>query len=551
MLSVRKRAKCFNRREDENHHRTYRIQSSGGACPITAPPQGNITITSKKVNKGMKKIYITTPIYYVNDKPHIGHAYTTIVADVLARWHRMRGKKVLFLTGTDENSQKNIEAAEKTGEKDLRKYLNKMSAVWQETWDSLGLTVDDFIRTTEGRHHQAVNKLFDSIYKRGDIYQGEYEGWYCQGCEAFVGDDDLEDGKCPIHKKPVKKIKEKNYFFRLTKYRDKLLEHIEKNPNFIRPKARKNEIISYIRDFMEDISISRESLEWGIKLPIDGSQVFYVWFDAVINYISAVGYAGDEKKFKNYWPADLHLVGKDIIKFHCALWPAMLMSAGLPLPKQVFAHGFFTVNGDKISKSLGNAIDPVELANEYGLDTVRYFLLREISFGEDGAFSINRLKERYETDLANDLGNLLNRVLNMTEKYQGGQVPKKIGEDIENWPVIIESMENLDFSRALDEVWEVIREANRFIDQEQPWKLEKIDKKRQAAVLYILLETLRNIGWMLLPFMPQIAEEIWLQLGIDWKKEKEKDFAEAINWGGLKSGDKIKKGEPLFPKLNQ
>jgi len=497
----------------------------------------------------MKKFFVTTPIYYVNDKPHIGHAYTTIVADILARWQRMQGAEVLFLTGTDENSQKNVEAAKKNKEKDLQKYVDKMSAVWQETWDSLNLTIDDFIRTTEPRHKKAVEKFFKAVNQAGDIYQGEYEGWYCNGCEAFVTESDLIDGNCPIHKKPVEKIKEKNYFFKLTNYRDKLIEHIEKNPDFIEPKARRNEVISYVKDFMTDISISRESMEWGISVPGDPKQVIYVWFDALINYISAAGYGDDQKKFKKFWPADLHIVGKDIIKFHCALWPAMLMSAGLPLPKKIFAHGFFTVDGDKISKSLGNAIDPVKLTSQYGIDTVRYFLLREISFGEDGAFSLERLKDRYESDLANELGNLLNRVLGMTEKYCDNKVPKAAGEDIENWPIIIESMNKLDFTRALDEIWEVIREANRFIDREQPWKLEKIDTDRLNSVLYILLETLRNVGWMLLPIMPQIAEEIWLQLGIDWEEEKTIKFEKAIKWAGLKTGTRIKKGKPLFPRL--
>ncbi len=497
----------------------------------------------------MKKFYVTTPIYYVNDKPHIGHAYTTIAADVISRWHRMQGEDVYFLTGTDENSQKNVEAAEAAGEKDIKKFIDKMSAIWSETWDSLNLTNDDFIRTTEKRHLKAVEKFFNAVNEKGDIYKGKYEGWYCTGCEAFVTENDLVDGKCPTHQTKVEKIKETNYFFKLTKYRDKLLKYIEENPDFIQPKTRRNEVVSYIKEFMTDVSISRESIKWGISLPIDNTQVIYVWFDALINYISALGYGNDEEKFEKFWPADLHLVGKDIIKFHCALWPAMLMSAGLPLPKKIFAHGFFTVDGDKISKSLGNAIDPVDLSKIYGIDSVRYYLLREISFGEDGAFSMDRLRERYDNDLANELGNLLHRVLGMTEKYLDAKVPKKTGEDIENWPLIIDSMNQLNFTRALDEIWEVVREANRFIDQEKPWELSKIDEERLASVLYILLETLRNLGWMLQPIMPQIGEEIWLQLGIDWEKEKEMDFKKAIKWGRLKPGTEIKKGEPLFPRI--
>ncbi|MDD4995454.1 MAG: methionine--tRNA ligase [Patescibacteria group bacterium] len=498
----------------------------------------------------MKKFYITTPIYYVNSKPHIGHAYTNFAADAAARWHRMAGADVYFLTGTDENSQKNVEAAAKEGEKDIQKFVDRMSAVWQETLDSLGMTHDDFIRTTEPRHKEAVEKFVKTVVDAGDIYQGTYEGWYCGGCEAFVTDSDLIDGKCPIHQKPVQKIKEKNYFFKLTKYRKQLLKHIKDNPDFIQPVSRRNEVVSYIKDFMEDVSITRESMEWGIKMPGDSKSVIYVWFDALINYISAIGYFNDQKKFKKYWPADVHIVGKDIIKFHCALWPAMLMSAGLELPKRIFAHGFFTVEGQKISKSLGNAVDPVELANKYGVEALRYYLLREITFGEDGVFSISRLEERYNNDLANELGNLLQRTLAMTEKYVDSKVPELAAEKIENWPLIIQAMEKLNFSEALDETWEVVREANRFIDREQPWQLAKINSERLAAVLYILLETLRNVGWMLLAVMPQTAEKIWTQLGLDPAKEKSKKFETAIKWGGLKSGTAIKKAESLFPRLN-
>jgi len=501
----------------------------------------------------MSKFYITTPIYYVNDKPHVGHAYTTLMADILARYHRMAGDDVLFLTGTDENSQKNLDAAKKAGEKDLQKYLNKMSAVWQQTWDSLGISNDDFIRTTEKRHTKSVRSFFEKVWKNGDIYEGTYEGLYCDGCEAFITESDLVSGKCPDHKKKPKKIKEKNLFFKVTKYRDALLEYIGKNPEFIQPKSRRNEVLSFIRDFMKDFSISRENAECGIPIPkIAKSQegdVLYVWFDALINYISALGYVGDGKKFKKYWPANLHLVGKDIIKFHCAYWPAMLMSAGLPLPEKVFAHGFFTINNQKMSKSTGNVVDPIEIANKYGVDALRYFFMKEIRFGEDGDFSEEKLEERYSKELSNELGNLVNRVLAMTEKYFKGRVPRKVSARLSYaWKQYDKDMNDLELSGAIEAVWKVVREANQFIDIEQPWVLAKTNKSRLERDIYILLETLRNLAWMLWPIIPETSEKIWTQLGIS-KIEKKLKYKDAQKWGGLKPNTRIKKGEPLFAKI--
>jgi methionyl-tRNA synthetase len=507
----------------------------------------------------VNKFYITTPIYYVNDIPHIGHAYTTIAADVLARYYRMKGKEVYFLTGTDENSQKNVEAAKKVKGEELKvksekeivtEYVNEMSAKWQETWDSLDITNDDFIRTTEPRHKKAVKKFFEAVFKNGDIYKGIYEGLYCPGCEAYVSEMDLENGKCPFHKIAPKKIKEENYFFRFKKYEAKLLDYIEKNPDFIEPEARRNEVVNYISHHLEDISISRLSQEWGIPVPIDKKQVIYVWFDALINYLTAVGYGTDEEKFNKWWPADLHLVGKDIIKFHCALWPAMLMSAGLPLPKKVFAHGFFTIGGQKISKSLGNVLDPVELVNKYGIDEVRYFLLREISFGEDGDISLKRLEERYNTELANGLGNLVARVLTMCEKYFNGKIPPLTwGSTGPTWRTYQEAVEKLQFHQALIDIWDLISKCDKLINDEAPWQLIKIDKKRVGEVIYTLLETLRHIAWLLAPFMPLTSDLILEQLGLALKVEKKKSLEKAKEWGGLIPGKKIKKGKPLFPRL--
>lgn len=504
-----------------------------------------------------QKFYITTPIYYVNDKPHVGHAYSMIAADALARYHRMRGDDVFFLTGTDENSQKNIEAAKKLGKgDDIKGYLDEMSAKWSQTWDSLGLSHDGFIRTTEARHKKAVAKFVEAVWKRGDIYKGTYEGWYCTACEEFKPEGDLVEGVCPLHKKPAEKIKEENYFFKLSRYRQALLNHIKKHPNFIAPEGRRNEVISYIENFMEDISISRASMAWGIPFPKDkpfdktqGRQVIYVWFDALINYLTGVGYGSNEKNFKKYWPVDLHLVGKDIIKFHCALWPAMLLSAGLPLPKKVFAHGFFTIDGQKISKSLGNAIDPVELAEKYGTDALRYYLLREISFGGDGDFSFDRLTQRYQADLANGIGNLHARILGMTLKYFDGKIPAKVtGRIAETWLSYEVNMGDLRLDLALADIWDAIGAVDKFIDTEQPWVLAKIDKKRLSKVMYTLLESLRNIAWMIVPFLPETADKIFADLGFGktWRKIK---YEDAKKWGGMQSGKKVKKGALLFPRL--
>lgn len=493
----------------------------------------------------MEKYYITTPIYYINDKPHIGHAYTTIAADVLANYNRLKGRDVYFLTGTDENSQKNIEAAKKFYKKEnlskeeTRKYLDEMAATWRVVWEKLKISNTDFVRTTESRHIEAVQKFFKLVWDKGDIYKGFYEGYYCEACEEFKSEKDLVLGKCPIHKTAVKKIKEENYFFRLSKYRDKLLDEISKNPEFIMPASRRNEVVSYIRDFMEDVSITRESIKWGIAVPeVPNSksqipnkntegQVLYVWFDALINYLSAIGFGSDEKKFKKYWPADLHLVGKDIIKFHCALWPAMLMSAGLPLPKQVFAHGFFTINGEKMSKSLGNVVDPVEVAKKYGHDALRYYLLREIPFGEDGDFSFERFEERYNADLANGLGNLVSRVFTLAEKHLD-KLPKedkKIFSDF--WKNYDKAVAELKLHTALGLIWEEISKCDIIVDKEKPWELAKTDKEKLAKVLNDLLKRIQQIALALRPFMPETAEKI----------------LKCFETG------KPQKPEPLFPRL--
>jgi len=498
-----------------------------------------------------KKFYITTPIYYVNGKPSIGHAYTTIAADILARYHRMLGEEVWFQTGLDENSQKNIEAATKVGRgDDIQGFLDEMAALWERTFDSLGMTHNRFIRTTEKVHHQAVEKFWKVVEAKGDIYLGSYEGLYCQGCEAFKTENDLVNGLCPDHQKAPVTLKENNYFFRLTKYRDELLAYIGEHPDFIQPESRRNEVLSYIRNFMTDISISRETMNWGIPVPGDEKHRIYVWFDALINYLSGVGYANNQAAFEKWWPANLHLLAKDIIKFHCALWPAMLMSAGLPLPEHIFVHGFFTIDGQKMSKSLGNIIDPIEMAEKYGNDAIRYFLFREIPFGGDGDFSESRLVARYDNELANEFGNLVNRVLAMTEKYTDGVVPEKADGFLAGaWPAYHLALEENRLSDALDIIWNLIRQANQFVEQQQPWQLAKLEEKKMLNdTLYVLLETLRHIAWMIYPFMPETAEKLFAQLGLDAPKEFTQSFESAWVWGELEPGHKIAKGELLFPK---
>lgn len=498
-----------------------------------------------------KTFYLTTPIYYVNDVPHIGHFYTNVAADVLARYHRLRGQEVMYLTGTDENSQKNVQAAEKLGRTDIQDYVDEMSSRWRETWTSLGITYDGFIRTTEDRHKKAVEKFWQAVQDKGDIYLGDYQGYYCTGCEAYVLESELVNGKCPIHKTVPELIKEKNWFFRLTAYRDKLLAHLDAHPEFVEPQSRRNEVRSYIEKFMADVSISRESMKWGIPVPGDAKNAIYVWFDALINYLSGVGYGSDEAQFAKWWPADLHLVGKDIIKFHCALWPAMLMSAGLPLPKKVFAHGFFTVGGEKMSKSLGNVVDPKEICAKYGTDAMRYFLLREITFGGDGDFSQDRLGERYANDLANEFGNLVNRVVSMLEKYCQGKVPAQVSAEpslVASWEEYASAMENLEFDKVLSQIWNgMITPANQFIDKTKPWALAKEGKEEELnRVLYLLLESLRQVAWMIKPFMPESSDKILIQLNQDLNQK----FDQYRTWGLLKPGTVVKVSLPLFPRLS-
>jgi len=483
----------------------------------------------------MEKFYVTTPIYYVNDIPSIGHAYTTIIADILTRWHRLQGHKTFFLTGLDENSQKTVKAAQEKGFKNFEEYTDKMAEKWIKAWKELSISNDGFIRTTEARHKKVVTEIFEKINKKGDIYKGNYVGLYCDGCEAYLTEKDLENGLCPFHKKPPKEISEENYFFKLSAYKEKILQHIEKNPDFIQPKTRRNEVTSFLKGEVKDVSVSRPGTDWGIPLPIDKKHKIWCWFDALINYIS-----GSEGN----WPAELHLLAKDILRFHCVIFPAMLMSAGYELPKQLFVHGFLTINGQKMSKSLGNAIDPLYLKGKYGLDVIRYYIAREISFGEDGDFSEIGLKTRLNNELANELGNLVNRSLVMIEKKAAGKIPKaKTDASLQkklNLKKIEKHMKDLELHHALAEIFSFVTSCNQFINEKEPWKLKG---KELDAVLYSLADSIRILSTLLSPFIPETSERINKQLGVKPGLLKDCKF------NLLKEGTKVKKGEVLFKKV--
>jgi methionyl-tRNA synthetase len=506
--------------------------------------------------------YLTTPIYYVNDVPHLGHAYTTVAADFVARWRRMEGRRVHFLTGTDEHGQKVARAAEAQG-LTPKQWTDRIVPRWTEVWDALDISNDDFIRTTEERHERPVQAFVQALYDRGQIYLGSYEGLYCVGCEQFKVPDELVDGKCPLHGIEPELVSEDNYFFRLSDYSDRLVDLYTTEPRFVMPETRRNEVLGKVRAGLEDLSISRVSFDWGIPIPWDPKHVIYVWIDALQNYVTAVGYGSDEKTFNRIWPADIHFMGKDILWFHAVIWPAMLMALDLPLPATIYAHGYLQVGGEKMSKSKLTGISPHDLISTFSSDGHRYFFMREVSFGQDGNFSWEGMAARYNSDLANDFGNLASRVISMTGRYLDGMVPQRpdadrLGEaatDLQNtqrraFEEMCRAMDDLAPGEALKSAWSFVRRCNAYVEEVAPWALAKQEASRPQleGALYLLLDALRLLALMTAPIIPRAAQELWARLGNSGSVH-ERTFSTDLRWGRLDPGSRVVSGAPLFPRI--
>ncbi|WP_340559819.1 methionine--tRNA ligase [Streptomyces sp. GSL17-111] len=517
--------------------------------------------------------YVTTPIYYVNDAPHLGHAYTTVAGDVLARWHRQRGEKVWYLTGTDEHGQKIMRTAEANGVSPQEWCDKLVEEAWKPLWQHLNIANDDFIRTTEPRHTARVQEFVQDLYDKGEIYRGGYEGPYCVGCEEYKAAGDLLDGEdgaklCPIHKKPVEMLQEENYFFKLSEYGPKLLEHYERDPGFIQPESARNEVVQFVRQGLQDLSISRSTFDWGVRVPWDEKHVIYVWIDALLNYATAVGYGADQEKFEDTFPADVHLVGKDILRFHAVIWPAMLMANGLPLPRRIAANGWLMVGGEKMSKSNLTGISPHQLTDHFGVDAYRWYFLRAIAFGNDGSFSWEDFSARYTSELANDYGNLASRVAAMVGKYFGGTLPEATASGAAEQPVVDGLAhavaeadrrigDEMDFAGGIAAVFDFVKQVNGYLTEQEPWKVAKDDSEaaraRLATILYTAADSLRATAVLLNAVMPETSQKLWDSLGAEPHLGPLADqrVQDAGRWGLLPPGATVTKGAVLFPRLEE
>ncbi|MCF7906813.1 methionine--tRNA ligase [Patescibacteria group bacterium] len=501
----------------------------------------------------MNKFYITTPIYYVNSYPHLGSAYTTVAADVLARFHRMRGEEVFFLTGTDEHGSKVAEAAAQK-KTEPQKLCDQVTAKYEEVWDTLKISYNYFIRTTDSQHAQTVRYFLNSLKEKGLIYKGQYQGLYCLGCERYYTEKELVDGQCPFHKKKPISFSEECYFFKLSAFQEKLLKLIRSQKLIIEPQERRNELLSFLeRNQLEDLAVSRANVKWGIPLPWDSQQTAYVWIDALLNYLSGLGWQGDSQKISDFWPPDVQLLGKDILRFHLVIWPALLLALDIPLPRRLYVHGFFTINGQKMGKSLGNALDPEKMAEVFGVDALRWLMLSSFPFGQDGDISQSKFYDQYQAQLANGLGNLFRRVLTLAAKSDQDFTPpqkeeKKIIKILQQtWKIYEKSLDDLKFEAAIESVRKVIAEADRYVDQNKPWELLKKDFSRYQEVIYHLLEILRHLGWLIRPFMPDKSDLIFKGLNLELA-EKKKSLIQGKKWGGtIFSPTPLE--EILFPRL--